>query len=458
MRCNSAFARCARIFGTICAFVRKATRFLVKAAPTLHSGANRHRLEEHLRQYLIETTLNKKLSPSIPDARGNGRTDDFAFRLRCLSRTAEAYARALESKNNILLVTHELARTGAPRALLHMAQTIRREFGASPVILSPSDGPMRPAFEQAGAFVLVHPTVFRQTDSFFQSFASSCSAVIVNGIGSTGFLLHNASSCKRLHWWLHETTRSFDAYIRPYWGKDLAGLAGIPFSVWCGSPQSLSLARVFGRRGELLLYGIPEEEGEAAPALPKPRGEPTFLLAGTVQPRKGQDIFVKAVGLLPEAARKKARFRIIGDHEPTELSYAQSVAEAAAKFPEITLLPNMPLQELLAHYREADIPVSASLDDPMPIVITYGLMFGMPCIVSDAIGHALLPEAKDAVDVVPAGNAEALSAAMRAFIENPGRMEDYRDRARRVFEQYFSMRGFAARLGELLGAGAPARP
>jgi glycosyltransferase involved in cell wall biosynthesis len=366
----------------------------------------------------------------------------------------------MEPKKTILLVTHELSRTPSLRALLRAARTIREDFGASAVLLSPEGGPMRPDFEEAGAFVLVRPAAFRRAEPFLQYLTAACDNVIINGACSIPFIPLYAPFCKRLHWWLHETEHAFSAALRRRVPETyLAKLAKMPFSVWCASPRIFPSARSLGRPEKLLACGIPEEEErEEAPAFPKARGKLTFLMAGNIREDKGRHIFVNAVGLLPEALRKRAKFLIAGDF-PADSPYARSVFDAAAKFQEILIRPETfgDAPDCLNCYGEADILVSApppaepaEPDDPMPLAVTRALMFGMPCIVSDAVGHALLPEAKDVLNIVPAGDAGALSAAMRAFIENPARTAAYRDKARRTFEQYFSVRGFAARLGELL--------
>ena len=41
-------------------------------------------------------------------------------------------------------------------------------------------------------------------------------------------------------------------------------------------------------------------------------GTLTFLLSGTIEPRKGQDLLVEAVGLLPEHVRAACRFLMTG--------------------------------------------------------------------------------------------------------------------------------------------------
>ena len=44
----------------------------------------------------------------------------------------------------------------------------------------------------------------------------------------------------------------------------------------------------------------------------KTKGPLTFILSGTIEPRKGQDIFVKAIALLSPAVRKECRFLLTG--------------------------------------------------------------------------------------------------------------------------------------------------
>jgi glycosyltransferase involved in cell wall biosynthesis len=353
-------------------------------------------------------------------------------------------------KPSFLLVSHELSRTGAPQALLYMALEIKKIFGVTPVILSPKDGPLRKNYEEQGFCVLTDPLLVPYWNSPFTAFfVSQFSLVIVNSLILCNFISYYGTYCQRLVHWLHETKDVYMLYVAESFASQMPHVQSLPYTIWCGSMLSLPLSDLFRKKGRMLLYGVPEisihdEETVQSDKI-------TFLIAGEIQHRKGQKIFVEAIALLPEKLRKKGSFLIVGsmDLEPT---YVGLVKRIARPFPEIRFLPNMPLDDLFKLYRQSDVLVSASLNDPMPLVVTYGLMFGMPCLISDAIGQARLlrDERPDAVDIVPAGDARSLAARMADYIEHPKLLDAFRTEGRAAYDAFFSMQGFSHNLERLI--------
>lgn len=158
-------------------------------------------------------------------------------------------------------------------------------------------------------------------------------------------------------------------------------------------------------------------------------------------------MFLEALSLLADETRKKAKFLIIGSHNPKH-NYYQEVVNKAALFDEVTIIPSIPQEEVMRHYQKAHVVVSTSLTDPMPLVVTQGLMLGMPCLVSDAIGQADLLKDEGVLDVYPAGDAKALAERLAYYINNADKGALENPRARSVYKKYFSVESFEKRLAE----------
>ncbi len=184
-------------------------------------------------------------------------------------------------------------------------------------------------------------------------------------------------------------------------------------SIWLGSPLCFPPALRLATQDKLhlLLYGCADT---AIPHRPHTSGKMVFSIVGSVLPRKGQDIFLAAIERLPKDLRGKAIFRIIGSPLPNEEStlFYKKVLATAALIPEVECIESMTQDRLLEFYAETDVLVSASRDDPMPIVVTDGLMFSTVCLCSSAIGHAkLLEDGKNALIFTN-------KSARRTFTEN----------------------------------------
>ena len=97
-------------------------------------------------------------------------------------------------------------------------------------------------------------------------------------------------------------------------------------------------------------------------------------------------------------------------------------------------------------YQKVDVIVCPSMEDPLPVVMTEGMMFYKPCIASDATGTAEFIADGENGFVVRAGDPIDLAEKMEWFINNKKNICTMGQAARRVYEENFRMENFGARL------------
>jgi glycosyltransferase involved in cell wall biosynthesis len=351
----------------------------------------------------------------------------------------------------ILLVVPEFSRTGVPYAGLYLAQALFTLHGVQPVVISAKDGPIREEFEQVGFHTIVDPLLFNYRNYSPEAcdFVASFDRVIVTSIASVNFIRYFRGIGKRLTWWIHETDTGFSAAENM--NADLPLMFAACESIWLGSPLCLPLALRYASQDKLhlLLYGCPDT---TLPHRPHKSGKIVFSIIGTVDHRKGQDIFVEAIERLPEELRSKAIFRIIGSPVPSDtgLAFNKAMCARAARIPEVECIKSIPFDELQELYAETDVFVCASRDDPMPIVITQGLMHSGVCLCSSAIGQAqLLADKKDGL-IFTSDSADALAEKMAWILQNPNELAALGIAGRAVYEKYFLMSSFVKNVGDLI--------
>lgn len=351
----------------------------------------------------------------------------------------------------ILLVIHELSRTGAPYAMLYLARALFDLHGVKPVIISPKEGSIRQEFEQEGFTVLFDPLLFNQQHYSAEAcrFISSFEQVIVTSLACFNFIRYFRGIAKHLTWWIHETEVGFKSVASMT--DDLSLLMTACESIWLGSPLCFPLAEQYITHDKLhlLLYGCPDT---VLPYSPHPAEKMVFTIAGSLEPRKGQDLFLDAIERLPETLRAKALFRIIGSSLPFEASvdFSKKLLAKAALIPEVEYLENMPSDKLLEFYAQTDVLVSTSCDDPMPIVMTQGLMFSKVCLCSSAIGHAkLIKNGKNGL-IFDQQSADQLAEKMTWLLENPDKLTALGEAGRMLYEKHFLMSSFAHNVDSLI--------
>ncbi len=357
----------------------------------------------------------------------------------------------LGASSKILLVVHEFSRTGAPYAALYLAQALFALHGVRATIISPKDGLIRQEFEQEGFPTVIDPLLFNYATYSPEAyrFVANFEQVIVSSLAAFGFIRYFRGIAKHLTWWLHETDTGFTSVTTI--ATDLPLLFACCESIWLCSPLCFPLALQYTSQDKLhlLLYGCKDK---AILHRPHESGKMVFSMVGSMEPRKGQDIFLNAIERLPQKLRANAIFRVIGSplaHQESELFY-KDVLTQAARIPEVECFESMPQDKLLDFYAQTDVLVSASRDDPMPIVVTEGLMFSNVCLCSSAIGHAqLLQHRKDAL-LFTTESAEELAEQMAWLLQNPSELAALGAAGRRLYEKHFLISSFANNVEKLI--------
>lgn len=331
-----------------------------------------------------------------------------------------------------LLVTHELSRTGAPKAALQLCRALKNASRLQVSVISLQDGPMRDEFEASGFDVILLDELPSSRESFL-SYMQYFHAIYVVSC-SWDFLQILKYIDKPIAWWVHEIFSEdtqlelIDEFISHV---DLL-LAGSPLVV------DSFRSTVDPEQLVYLLYGLDPL------SIPSPRNNKclNFAIIGSICERKGQDIFLDAIYCLPENIRQQARFTIIGDTNDCDSGLLKKLKDAQGTFSELEVLDPVPFSELIEAYSDFDVIISASRSDPMPIVLTYAFMLKKLCLCSDAIGTArLVTDGENAV-LFNGGDPQDLSSRIQDIIENAGRYSLIAERGAEIFNKYFLMSNF----------------
>jgi glycosyltransferase involved in cell wall biosynthesis len=181
-----------------------------------------------------------------------------------------------------------------------------------------------------------------------------------------------------------------------------------------------------------------------------------FLFLASIEPRKGQDIFVEALALLPIELQRAAQFEMAGRIlDPDFWPKVDAVARTLQNFSVKGALNHAEALELM---READVIVSASRDEAMPTVTILEAMSLGKALIATVVGGALevLVEGENALLVKP-DSPEALAAAIRRLLENQALADQLGKRARQTYEKNFTMDRFGQEFRQLI-AGVISQP
>lgn len=346
------------------------------------------------------------------------------------------------NEKKVLFVVHELSLTGAPIVMYNFAYLLKNK-GWEVVIAAPGEGPLKEYARKGGITVLIVPDIL-ESDYIFEVRAQYAKIIVGTIIcGPVVKKLNNTSS--DVIWWIHESEL---AYVQM--GRKLAEMMPWTLSdnvhVYCAGSyaQKVLSKRLPKYKTDLLVYYADDlrSNGNLTGEHNEKSNMKRYTLVGSIEKRKGQDILLQAIDLLPEAVRKDSLFTFVG--APLDEDMRKKIVEKKEAYPGvIQLYEGLPREELYEIYRETDFLICSSRDDPMPVVIAEAMSLGIPCICSQNTGSAEIIERNEAGWTY--GNNDPIALARRieeSFDMTDNKYEELSHKARYTYDENFSMEVF----------------
>lgn len=328
-------------------------------------------------------------------------------------------------RERILLLTHTLDRTGAPLVLLKAAGILRRS-GFQVQVVCFRDGTLKCDYSNIGASVSVI-TCLEPCIGHLRAFIQWADVIVVNTLEFYSIIkeFEKVGYKKRIIWWLHEEDNYYNEYNIGI--EDDNMLSGVEvFGV--GNRVIKSFRKHFLETDiRELLYGIEDIDDKQK----KEHKGTIFAFIGSCDYRKGEDVFFDAVGMLDNESID-AQYWIIGDS-------SKGIKSRYSDRSNILFFGILTQDEMKEKYSEIDVVVCPSRNDPMPVVVTEGMMMKRVCIVSDHTGQAGIIEDKHSGLVCKSGNPEDLYQKMKWVIDNKDKWDEIGENAYLVYKKHFSM-------------------
>ncbi len=351
-----------------------------------------------------------------------------------------ALATAEEKKHEpkrIALLSHVMARNGAPMALF-LAAKVLREAGFAVDAFTIVKGPMIAGFEALGIPVTVEPAL--QAPLADQPWYQDYDLIIANTAVMAGCFRKPLTSTPVI-WWLHESPSSL-AWIK-LTGETMAGL--IPDNVTtlgvseAANKAIHALAPNWPISGCMPL-GVEDVRRNTKSKQKQSDGKLVFLQVGTIERNKGQDVFLRALEQLSPDERNNCDILMIGEAgNSADADYQNMLTELLSRCPEVRQMGFLSHEKLLAMYEDVDVLVVPSWEECLPTVALEAMMMGVACLISDSAGVAnYLKDGKDGL-IFPCGDSAALADKMRWLLSNKGECKRIGMMARELYEDKFSM-------------------
>lgn len=343
----------------------------------------------------------------------------------------------MDSKT-ILLISHELSLTGAPRALLNMAIALRK-LGAKPVILSLRGGPLEKEINDSGVKLIVEFFLKQKLNvkqKCMTNFLLGFDSILLNTLDTIHLIECFTTFPGTKICWLHEGYISFD-----YWRQilNLTNLFSLFDKIFVVGEYSKSITLGYVSdisKLNVLLYGIPEMQ--LFPAKKKTNEKVNFLLPGMLSVRKGQLILLKSLEYLSEEVRDQIMIFFVGPIGEIEILKTLKTSSYSC----VKYLGEYDHTKLMHFFCGMDVVLIPSLDDPMPIVGTEAMILEKTIVVSDHTGTASF--IKDGVNgyKIPASNPEALAKVIENIVRSQEFLPYIGKAGKEIYDNNFTLEIF----------------
>ena len=346
-------------------------------------------------------------------------------------------------ERSILIATPNLKANGAAFAAIRAAEVLTNQYDVT-IVCAEYSMDIIERLSVTGIGAMVFPAIYTLSMRI-ASWMEDYSAIIFNTI----YMLesYNAISKSRSSMlWIHDR-KQLVSYVRKRFDEKGTNEVEVE-NVYAVSKTTrqdvLNSFPMMGNNVGIMPYGIPEIEVKR-----RKHKYVIFAIIGNVFDIKGQDIFLQAVKCLPNNVSMMAEFWIIGRYAD-HTAYIQSLISEARPLSNVVFKGMINNEELRDLYNEIDVVVSASREDPLPMVLAEGMRSGSVCISSDRTGIASF--ITDGINgfIFENENHQELSKKMQWIILNRDKLEGLGRASRKIYEREFSSDVFKHRLYEAI--------
>jgi glycosyltransferase involved in cell wall biosynthesis len=357
--------------------------------------------------------------------------------------TAADTKKSAGTRPTVLFVSHETTLSGAPMQLLHFLPWLR-DRGWTLAFAAPEPGPISAILEAEGITTIIDQTLLSDpTQRRLREICPRFQVVVANTIVAWAAARVAFEEKIPVIWYLHETLVALRLMgvlpeIRPT--LRMADLLVTPTQRTAEVYQRLTERPVL-----VVPYGIPIPPSRARQ---KKTASCNFVTLGSFELRKGQDVLVDAIALLNERIRNRSVFRMAGRVlDPIFFQELQTRVGVIEQVELISALDHSAATDLL---NEADVIVSPSRDETMPIAILEAMGLGKAVISTDVGG--IREWIRDGTNglLVSAENAGELAAAIARCADDDALVAQLGAAGRGTFDEHFTLERFGTRFAQLI--------
>ena len=343
----------------------------------------------------------------------------------------------------VFMSTFDLNHAGSSLSQYELTLALKKQKIIDPVVFSPSNGPLREAYQQEDIPVIIDENLFpslytlrtyrNKVNAISEKIKQLDIDVVYANTLQTFYTVAAAEEIGLPSLWNPRETQPWQTYFN-FLGKKIAKKAlqcfQYPYKVIFTSQASRSIFEILNTHNNFaLIYDGPppdilsrvsdnRKKKNLRKKLAIKHNELVVLLVATVHEGKGQKDIILAVKELEEKTLKKTHFFIVGDRKCQYSKELHSLVDALPNYLKnrIHIIPIT--SNVMPYYEIADIFICTSRTETYPRVILEAMSFNLPIITTPVGGiPEQVKENKNALFYNP-GDISSLAANLQKLLSN----------------------------------------
>lgn len=350
-----------------------------------------------------------------------------------------------KTKADLLCVSHDLTLSGAP-IICQLLSRYLKAAGFFVSLISPMDGELRSHYREEKMPVLIDPLILQAPDTL-AGLLKDHDLVIAHTILSWRVVLAAKALGKKVLWLIHESKMGVDLAQS---NESVQLALSFADHVIFPSQQTLDMYARFAknRNQQVVHYGIEEPRPAAGRERTADGSVLKIVHAGSVEPRKGQDVLLRSLRRMPANVQQQFEIFFIG--RGLDESFEKSLRTASARLSNVHWIGQLSQPEVLSHIADADIFVCTSRDETGPLVVIEAMALAR-AVISARVG--LVPEIiADGTDglLVDVDDERMLVEKLLLLARDKSKMGLLGEAARRKYESRLTVRRYAQDIQDLV--------
>jgi glycosyltransferase involved in cell wall biosynthesis len=346
----------------------------------------------------------------------------------------------------LLIVSHDLSLSGAPLILCMLATYLTRH-GYSITVLAPENGPLHALYTQANIDVIIEPELLndaRVTYSLLRDYGG----VLINTMLAWRCVIAARAFPVPCIWWIHES--QFGQQLAQQHRSVAQALVAADAVVTPSHATADRYKQVSHQANILPLHTGLELNGIEPQATMFYTMPDKFYVIniGSIESRKGQDIFLRSIAQLPTEIIQKCEFYLIG--RILDWDFYHKLAQVSQPIPNIHIVGEVSPERVAAYLQTADVFVLASRDEALPVAMLEAMHYGKGMVVTNVGGVAEVVKHEVNGLIVNSEDYKGMACALERLFYDRAFLAQIGNHAHATFEEYLTMERFGGAMLQLI--------